>query len=300
MMSVACTLDPMRAANRIARKTVFKWQVLTLDGNPVKLTCGLPVIADVRFSDAAATDVLIIIAGYNSDTHVNDKAITRLAKIASAYDAVGGVEAGSWVMARAGLLHKHQATTHWEDLEDFAARFPNTDVLPDRFVIDGRYFTTGGASPAFDLMLQLIRSRKGASFAMEVASVFIYDDRRMSTEAQHFSWLGRLNAISPKLSAVTELMESQIDSPLQISSIATKMNMSVRSLETLFQSVLATSPGKFYRNLRLQMARRLLMETSLSLQEITVRTGFSSTSAFSRASKNHFGKTPGQMRKASG
>src|SRR3546814_14159142 len=72
-----------------------------------------------------------------------------------------GVEAGSWLLARAGLLDGRAATTHWEDLEDFAARFPEVAVRPDRFVIDGRRFTSGGASPTFDLMLPLIRSRFG-------------------------------------------------------------------------------------------------------------------------------------------
>jgi AraC family transcriptional regulator, glycine betaine-responsive activator len=297
MMSVACTLDPMRAANRIARKNIFEWQVLTLDGLPVTLTCGLPLVADMKFGEAVPGDVLIVVAGYNSEVHADKKIIARLAKIAPRYTAVGGVEAGSWVMARAGLLLHHRATTHWEDLEDFAARFPDIEVLPDRFVIDGRYFTTGGASPAFDLMLQLIRARKGAPFAMEVASVFIYDDTRRPTEAQHFVSLGRLNIASPKVSAAIRLMETQLDTPLPVVEIACAVNISVRSLETLFQSEFATSPGSFYRNLRLQMARRLLLETGLSIQEVTVRTGFSSPSAFSRAIRKHFGKAPGRLRK---
>src|SRR3546814_7536953 len=64
---------------------------------------------------------------------------------------------------RSGLLNGCRATTHWEDLEEFAARFPDVDVRPDRFVIDGPRFTTGGASPAFELMLNLIRARQGRS-----------------------------------------------------------------------------------------------------------------------------------------
>jgi len=297
MMSVACTIDPMRAANRIARKTVFDWEILTLDGMPTTLTCGLPVNADQSFGAATSRDVLIVVAGYNNETHADDKVIARLARVAPAYAAIGGVEAGSWVMARAGLLRHHRATTHWEDIEDFAARFPDTQVLPDRFVIDGRYFTTGGASPAFDLMLQLIRSRKGVPFAMEVASVFIYDDTRMPGEAQHFVSLGRLNVASPKVSSAIRLMETRLDNPLPIVKIAARVNLSVRTLETLFQSAFATSPGRFYRNLRLQMAQRLLLETRLSIQEITVRTGFSSPSAFSRAIKKRFGIAPGKLRK---
>lgn len=298
MMSVACTLDPMRAANRIARETVFEWQVLTLDGEPVSLTCGLPVVADMKLDDTSPADVLIIIAGYNSDIHANDKCIAKVAKGAFEYAGIGGVEAGSWVMARAGLLNHHKATTHWEDMEDFAASFPDIEVLPDRFVIDEPYFTTGGASPAFDLMLQLIRSRRGMAFAMEVASIFIYADAQKSSDAQGVVSLGSLNTVSSSISEAIKLMEAHLDNPMQIREIASRLNISVRSLETLFQSTFSSSPGKFYRNLRLQMARRLLVETGLSIQEITLRTGFSSTSAFSRAVTNHFGKSPIQLRKS--
>ena len=297
MMSVACTIDPMRAANRLARETVFNWQILTLDGEPVELTCGLPVAADATFGSTGSADVLIVIAGYNSEHHVTKKFVAKLAKAAPAYAAVGGVEAGSWVLARAGLLHRHRATTHWEDLEDFANRFPAIDVLPDRFVVDGRYFTTGGASPAFDLMLHLIRCRRGALFAMQVAGIFIYEDHRSPADAQHIISLGELHKVSPVLSVVINLMEEHLDTPLSIRELAARSGISVRTMETRFQSAFATSPGKFYRNLRLQMARRLLVETRLPIQEISLRTGFSSPSAFARAVKNRFGRGPLNLRK---
>src|SRR3546814_19532708 len=93
-----------------------------------------------------------------------------------------GVEAGSWLLARAGLLDGRAATTHWEDLEDFAARFPEVAVRPDRFVIDGRRFTSRGASPTFDLLLHLIRSRFGYPPALEAASVFVYADAHAATD----------------------------------------------------------------------------------------------------------------------
>jgi len=296
MMSVACTLDPMRAANKIARNLIFEWETLTLDGRPVTLTCGVPFAADKTFDDAHPQDLLIIIAGFDSDIHANKNAIIRLAKIAPQYACIGGVEAGSWVLARAGLLNHQRATTHWEDLEDFAARYPDIDVIPDRFVIDGRLFTTGGASPTFDLMLHLIRSRRGVAFAMEVASAFIYDDIRVSTEAQSFVSLGRLNTLHPLVASAIRLMETRLDDPMPIVEIALKTKVSIRSLETLFQSALATSPGKYYRHLRLQLARRLLIESHLSIQEIAVRAGFTSSSAFARSVKTHFGKAPGQLR----
>ncbi len=301
MMSVASTLDPMRAANKISRKSIFQWTIQTLDGNPVELTCGLPIAAQSTFGETPGTDsvenkILIIIAGFDSNQHAQKDAIAKLSKLASHYDFVGGIEAGSWLMARAGLLNGHKATTHWEDLEDFASAYPDIDVIPDRFVIDGRYFTTGGASPTFDFMLHLIRLRQGTAFAIEVASVFIYDETQPSTQPQSLVSLGRLRTTEPRVVAAIRIMESHIDEPINVREIARRLQISIRMLEILFKSALQYSPGNYYRHLRLQAARRLIIETGLPFQEIAIRTGFGSQSAFSRAFRNHFGECPGHWR----
>jgi len=299
MMSVACALDPMRAANRIARRTVFDWRIETLDGEPVTLTCGLPVAAQSAFGRQSGDDVLIIIAGFDQHFYADKIVVGKLAILARHYKMVGGVEAGSWLMARAGLLNGHRATTHWEDHEIFTERHPEVDVVPDRFVIDRRYFTTGGASPTFDLMLHLIRSRLGVSFSMQVASVFIYDQAHESSHAQPLMSLGRLSSMEPRIAAAIRVMEAHIDEPITVYQISSKIELSVRMLESLFAETLQISPGKYYRQLRLQAASRLMIETRVSLQEVAVRTGFNSLTAFSRAFKNHFGASPGKWRKLS-
>ena len=296
MMSVACTIDPMRAANRMAHEAIFDWTIHTLDGASALLSCDLPLTVGTKFQPAIGGNILIIIAGFDSDLHAGKDAVPKIAKAAPKYDAVGGVEAGSWLLARAGLLNGRNATTHWEDLEEFTNAHPKIDVLPDRYVIDGKYFTTGGASPTFDLMLHLIRSRRGVAFAMEVASAFIYDEAHTPTDAQMLVSLGHLNTIEPRVASAIRIMESHIDEPLAVASIAREMGLSVRMLENLFTAALSISPGKYYRNLRLQVAHRLAVDTKLSAQEIAIRTGFNSLSAFSRSYKNCFGVSPTQSR----
>jgi len=175
MMSLASTLDPMRAANRVARRPLFDWRIVTPDGQPAPLTCGVPVAAQGAFGRAEEGDALIVVAGFRHERYTSKALLSLLRAARRRFGAIGGVESGGWLLAQAGLLDGRAATIHWEDLEDFAGRFPEVNVLPDRFVIDGRCFTSGGASPTFDLMLHLIRSRFGYPLALEVASVFIYD-----------------------------------------------------------------------------------------------------------------------------
>ena len=85
-----------------------------------------------------------------------------------------------------------------------------------------------------------------------------------------------------------QLMEQHIDAPLRVAQIAERLSLSVRTLENLFRNTLDVSPGLYYRRLRLQTARRLVVDTRLPLREIALRTGFNSLPAFSRLFKDYY------------
>src|SRR5687768_2833110 len=69
MLSLASTLDPMRATNRLARRRLFDWRIVTPDGQPAALTCGLSVPADGRLDSGAQGDALIVVAGFHQERH---------------------------------------------------------------------------------------------------------------------------------------------------------------------------------------------------------------------------------------
>jgi AraC family transcriptional regulator, glycine betaine-responsive activator len=292
LLSFAATIDPMRAANRISGRILYEWVLVSPDGEPVRSTCGVSIPVAGALEDIGPHDVLIVIAGFHVLHHATSQLMVPLRRAAMRSRAIGGVEAGAWVLALAGLLDGRSATTHWEDLEDFAARFPDVQVRADRYVIDGRVFTTGGASPALDLMLHLIRCRQGAALALDVASVFIYEEVKASTDAQPLVSLGSLSRREPRVAKAIRLMEERIDAPPSIEAIARRVGVTPRTLETLFRKSVGTTPGAYFLTLRLNAARRLLVDARLSAAEIAVRTGFSSTSAFSRAFKARFGESP--------
>ena len=297
MMSLASALDTMRAANRIADRTLFEWQLATLNGKAAHLTCGIPVAPDVALDDSLAGDLLIIIAGFHQQRHAGPAHLRLIKRLSANYRAVCGIEAGSWIMARSGLLENRAATTHWEDLEEFSNHFPQVRLKSDRFVIDGKFFTTGGASPTFDFMLYMIRERYGYPLAIEVSSAFIYDGVHSATDTQPLVSLGMLENNEPRVAAAIHEMEQNIDEPVAIDQVARRIRLSVRMLEYLFRQTLDMSPAAYYRRLRLQTARRMVVDTRLQLQEIAIRTGFNSLSSFSHRFKHYYQQTPGDCRR---
>lgn len=297
IMCVASAVDPLRAANRVAGRRAFEWEIVTHDGRPAVTTSQMPVGADGRFDPQAERDVLVVIGGFGARQQADARMLADLRRAARLARAVGGVEAGSWLLGHAGVLEGRAATTHWEDLEDFAAAFPGADVRPDRYVIDGPVFTTGGAAPTFDLMLHLVRARLGMAVALDVASVFIYDQTRAATDAQPLVSLGRLDGYDPRLAQAVRLMEAHVDRPLTVGAIARRAGVTARTLEKIFLKSIGETPGAYYLRLRLNAARRLVLDTTEPMADIAARTGFSSAAAFSRSFSRAFGRPPVRLRR---
>lgn len=292
MMTLASVIDPMRAANRLAQRELFHWKLATQNGGTAQLTCGITIEPHQSIDALEGGDLLVLVAGFEVSSFSTKKTEAKIRNLGKNYRMMAGVEAGAWLLGRAGLLSGLGATTHWEDLEEFTSQMPEVDVLPDRYVIDGKMITSGGASPTFDLMLHLIRQRYGYPLAQEVASVFIYDQAREKDEAQPQISLGRLNDTNPLVARSIGIMEAHIDRPLTISAIAKQVGLAQRTYEYQFKKALGVSPGAYFLRLRLQFARKLLQNTVLPAIEIAVRTGFSSPSSFSTIFKKHYGLGP--------
>jgi AraC family transcriptional regulator, glycine betaine-responsive activator len=294
--SLAACVDPMRAANRRAGRALFRWTFLSPTAAPVPLTAGFEIAAS-PLPDQADFDLLVIVAGFRLEEQASPDLLSRLRRLAPQVRAMAGVDGGSWFLARAGLLDGRAATTHWEDLETFASRFPAVDVRRDRYVISGPMVTTGGAAPCLDMMLALIGSRWGADLALRVAGAFLYEPLHAGSVPQMAMPAARIARADPALARAIALMEDHVDDPLPIVEIARRIGLSQRRLEMLFAERLSISPGRFFLDLRLDEARRLTVDTGLSLQEIALRTGFASQTAFARAFRTRFGATASSLRR---
>jgi transcriptional regulator GlxA family with amidase domain len=295
ILEVASALDPLRNANRQLGHEGYRWRVVTPDGQPVPLTCGISLPSSGPLAHATGADALIVIAGYRLAEVATRPLIRDLRRIAPRFQLVGGIDAAPWVMARAGLLDGYRATVHWEDLEDLATNHPEIDVVPDRYVIDRNRATIGGAAAASDFMLHLIRARHGAALARQVAASFLATVRDGS-EPQ-IAPTGQDPALDPRVARAIAMMEAHIDTPTPVTMIAQAVGLSPKRLETLFRQSLGVTPGAYALSLRLAAARRMLTDTRHPLSEIALRTGFSSPATLTRAFKTRFGQPPGSLRK---
>lgn len=298
LMSVACAIDPLRAANRIAARRAFDWRVVSTDGEPPQMTAGLGFPVSGTFDPKERADLFVIVSGFGSNEMRDRPLLKNIYIAATSARAVGGIEAGAWLLARTGLLDGYNATTHWEDLAEFELAFPSVNVLPNRYVIDRNVFTTGGASPTFDMMIELVRRRLGPVTAIDVSSAFIYDDWHDAADAQPHVSLGRPDRHDQRLIQAVRIMENCLDRPITIAAISRRIGISSRMLELIFLREVRMSPGAYFLTLRNNAARRLVKNSRLALADVAERTGFGSSAAFSRAYRRAFGESPSAARKA--
>ena len=86
-------------------------------------------------------------------------------------------------------------------------------------------------------------------------------------------------------------------SPVNLKGVAQKCGVSREHFIREFSTRYDESPGVMLRRLRLEHARAMLTTTRLSVQDVALASGFTSSNTFCRAYRTRFGKSPGSARK---
>ncbi len=302
MISVVSALEPLRAANRLLGRRHYEWRLVSEEGGPVTASNGMTIASDGSLSELAAdlatTNFLFVCAGLDHDPPNRARLHTVLAQAARNGVILGSLSSGTFVLARAGLLEGYRSTVHWEFQPAFEEEFPELDCSPGLYVIDRDRWTGSGGITGLDMMLQLITRDHGAEMSRSVGNQFQIDRIRNAAVHQRPGALERLETLPAPLQEAVTIMLANIESPLKMSAVARMVGVNLRRLERLFQTHLDTAPAQYYRRVRLERARELLMHTNLSALEISVLTGFSSSSHFAMAYARAFGQRPSATRRA--
>lgn len=92
-------------------------------------------------------------------------------------------------------------------------------------------------------------------------------------------------------------MESNIEECLSSKELASYVGFSKRQLERAFQVHLGCAPMQYYLRLRLRNARRLLLQTDMSIISISLSCGFNSQPHFSKTYRDMFNISPSKERR---
>jgi transcriptional regulator GlxA family with amidase domain len=292
LMAFSCAVEPLLAANILAGRPLYRWTLLSVDGQPVTASNAIAVMPQASIADENHFDAVISIGGTGAERIKDPRILGYLRRIARMGTHLGAISTAPYVLAHAGLLDNRRCTLHWENVDSFREDYPEIDVSEELFEIDGPIFTCSGGTASIDLMLHLIGAQHGHELAAAVSEWFIHKQIREQGENQRMALRFRLGVSHPKLLAAIARMEDNLETPVEREEIAESVGLSTRQLERLFSKYLNATPRKYYFSLRMQRARILLRQTSMSVLDVALACGFVSASHFAKCYRDHYGHSP--------
>ena len=107
------------------------------------------------------------------------------------------------------------------------------------------------------------------------------------------------NVESPEVAAALRFIKANVARPLQVDDVLEHQSMSRRSLERKFRATLGRSVADEIRRARVERAKQLLTNTTLSVEEVAAASGFTSATLLGVVFRRHVGESPTTFRQRS-
>lgn len=159
---------------------------------------GPKVLADYSFADAPAFDMLLVPGGSGTLSELENEPMLEFLRTQSeTAQWVTSVCTGSALLAKAGLLDGHRATSNKQVFAIATMQSDNVDwVEAARWVEDGKFFTSSGVSAGMDMSLAIIQKIWGTEAAEMAAS---YTEYTWHRDADNDPFAGELNVLAKQL-----------------------------------------------------------------------------------------------------
>lgn len=298
LLSYACIVEPMRAANLLGGAELFAVRHFSVRGGHAKSSAGALVPAIGIAEAGYGYDLVLVVAGGEPALFDDESVFAWLRGAARKQVPVGGVSGGPVILARAGLMDGRRMAVHWEHAPALAEMSPYLHLERALYVIDRDRITCAGGTAPMDLMHALIAGRQGQQFARLVSDWFLHTEIRQSHGSQRAGLVERYGTTNRAVLYALELMESHIADPLSLGQLAALSKVGPRQLNRLFRAELGQSTIAFYKRLRLKTAHSMLKGSPLSITEIALAVGFADSAHFSREFSKNYGMPPNTIRKS--
>ncbi len=305
ILDIAGPLQMLAGANVELGRPAYRLTIAAPDAGPFETSSGLWLIADIAFSALAGriwnSDDTVMVAGGDGGIAAVPglRGLIAVVRAASQTNArIVSICAGAFFLAAAGVLDGRRVATHWRAVEKLRAFRPAATVDAEAlFVRDGNVWSSAGVTAGIDLALALIDADFGSEIALAVARRHVVFRTRPGGQGQFALGVTAREAVRDK--RISQAMDAVIANPRadwRAEAMAAEAGLSSRSLSRLFQSVLGTSPAEFVDGVRIEAARRALLETAETVESIARDCGFGSRRQMDRAFGRAISATPSEYR----
>lgn len=302
LQAFSSAVETLSLANEVLGRDVYRWKVISDDGQPATSSCGLFVGADSSLPlerESGRRSILppaVVVVGGRKHPGPNKQLDAWLRECSNRRGCLVGITSGTIVLARAGLAEGRRCAVHWEQYPIFSERFLGVKASQTAFERDGDLYTCAGGGAPFDMFLDLVNRHHGPIVVNRICEKAIACRTRSVGDRQRLPLYSRGQISHEAIIKVVEKMEANVAEPLLLDDIAASVGLSRRQIERLFRRELGCSPSRYYLDLRLERAHLLLISSRLPVVEIAMACGFASASHFSKTYRGTYGRAPHQSR----
>jgi len=289
---------------RQGRVAVYQPLLLGESLEPVASSCGIRLGVDACWHGLAPAelDTLLVPGGQGVDVQRQNPALLAwLRRAEGEVRRLGSVCSGALLLAEAGLLQGHRATTHWADVPSLQ-RFADVEVQGDRLhTFDpedaqaSHLFTSAGVTAGIDLALALVEADLGRPLALAVAQRLVMFLRRPGGQAQFSPLLTPSAGRVQRLARLLEWIPAHLADDLSIEALAFQAHMTPRTLCRLFKQEVGMGPGRYVEQVRLEAARNLLLDGQASVATTARLTGFGHPENLRRTFQKRLSVSPSEL-----
>lgn len=270
-----------------AANDVFGTDITTASGEPLYrvLVCGpsASVMTEAGFRmevprglDALDEAQTVVVLPTLFPEKVPAEVLDALRRARSSGQRLMSLCTGAEVLAAAGLLDGHTATTHWSECAGLARRYPQVTVDPGVLYVDeGDLLTSAGSAASLDLCLHVLQRDYGTQVATRVARDLVIPLHRPGGQAQFIETPVPEPDRGGDLFADTlSWLQAHLDQEVSVADLAARAAMSPRTFARRFPASTGTTPLTWILRERVRLAQRLLETTDLPVDAIAGKTGF--------------------------
>jgi transcriptional regulator GlxA family with amidase domain len=287
-------LNVFECANLMLEEPRYEVAVLSEGGAPVTSSFGMTVTTLPL--ESGHFDTILVVANMElSPPTPGVKAFLQNA--AKKTRRVASICVGAFTLGEAGLLDGRRATTHWRFTRELERRFPQAKVELDRiFTEDGHIWTSAGRTANTDMALGMVERDLGREVARLVAEALVVERRRPGGQSQR-SVLLDFEPKSDQIQDALTYARNNLQSKLTVETLARAACLSPRQFRRMFRAQTGETPAKAVESLRLEAARLMTEQSSLTIEAIAGETGFGDPERMRRAFLRAFGNSPQALRR---
>ncbi len=289
------------ALDPVTEQQGYECVVVSMAGGLVETNTVVPCPSD-PVCDLSGRDIhsLVVVGGDGALIGMHDPKLVETVKtLAKGAQRVCSVCSGALILAAAGLLDGRRAVTHWDDCKLLAEAFPGVEVeLDPIFVNDGPVWTSAGVTAGIDMALAIVSQDLGRAAALAMARSMVVQMARSGGQSQFSPTLGRqMRDKDGRFERLHEWIAENIAAQLSVVDLAQNAGMSPRNFARVYTRVMGETPAKAVQRMRVEKARDLLENTSQSIKQIALGSGFLDEDRMRRAFLKALSVTPTEYRR---